>query len=378
MLQETARQFAEAELKPKSFEMDEKESFNEAAFHKMGDLGVLGITVPVEEGGAGMDAVAATIAMEEFGRHDASTALSYLAHTILFTHNLSRHGSEEQKKKYLPKVCSGEWIAGMAITEPEAGSDALGMQSFAEKKGNKWILNGSKIWITNSTIGNVFFVYAKTDKTGDPKKDLSSFIVEKSFPGFRAGKKFSKMGMRGSPTGELIFENCEIPEENLVGGYPGVACQKMMRNLEIERVTIAGISNGIALQAVEEMTKYATERKQFGKELGSFQMIQKMIADSIANTSAARELVFSAAKQIDLAGDETRLDSLAAEAKLVAAQNATQVGLDAIQVLGGYGYSREFPVERYMRDAKLNEIGAGTNEVLRMIIAKTALKKYRS
>jgi isovaleryl-CoA dehydrogenase len=377
MLQETIHQFAESEFAPLAEQMDEKEEFNEKAFRKLGELGLLGITADPESGGSGMDTVSACIAHEELGRFDASSALSYLAHSILFVHNLNAWGSEEQKKKYLPKTCSGEWISGMGLTEPGSGSDATSLSTTAELKGDHYILNGTKIWITNSTEGDVFFVYAKTSNTGDPKKDLSSFIVEKTFKGFKVGKKFSKMGMRGSPTGELVFENCEVPKENLVGGEPGQALTKMMRNLEIERVTIAAISNGIALQSIEVMSRYATERKQFGKEIGKFQLVQKMISDAVAGTEAARELTFSAAKRIDLAGKDTRLDDVAAQAKLIAATNATKVAMDAIQVLGGYGYSREFPVERYARDAKLNEIGAGTNEVLRMIIAKRTLSKFR-
>jgi isovaleryl-CoA dehydrogenase len=375
MIQETARQFAKSELAPKAEELDQKEEFNDSAFRKMGELGLLGITVPTEYEGSGLDTVASTIVMEEFGRACASTALSYLAHSILFVHNLKEHGTEEQKKKYLPKTCSGEWISGMAMTEPGAGSDSISMQTRAEKKGDKYILNGSKIWITNSTQGDVFFVYAKTP-TDDNPNALSSFIIEKTFSGFKAGKKFSKMGMRASPTGELHFENCEVPAENLVGGTEGVALKKMLKNLEIERVTIAGISNGIALQAIDDMTKYATERKQFGQEIGQFQMVQQKIADAVALTMAARELTFSGAKRIDLE-PETRLDDVAAAAKLISAQNATKVALDAIQTLGGYGYSREFPVERYARDAKLNEIGAGTNEVLRIILAKKELKRWQ-
>ncbi|MBK9293129.1 MAG: acyl-CoA dehydrogenase family protein [Oligoflexia bacterium] len=375
MLQDSVRQFANKELAKGAALRDEKETLEPDLFKKMGELGILGITVPTEFGGAGMDAVAATIVMEELGAVCASTALSYLAHSMLAVHNLCVNGNDAQKKKYLPKLCSGELIGGMGMTEPGAGSDALGMTSKAEKKDNVWILNGTKTYITNGPQGDFFLCYIKT---GTDKKDISTFLIEKNFKGFSAGKKISKMGMRGSPTGELIFENCEVPEENLVGKVND-SVHHMVRNLNIERVTIAGISNGIARAAHEYSAKYATERKQFDKPLGSFQMIQKMIADNYAQYVSSRALCFLAARMIDEKKEkEFKIGKMAASAKLVAAQMATEVGLNAIQILGGYGYTKEYPVERYMRDAKLIEIGAGTNEVMRMIIAKDILREFDS
>ncbi len=369
MLAESVRQFAQKEVAPGAAERDEKEHFDQSLVKKMGDLGILGITVSPDYGGAGMDTVAATIVMEELGAACASTALSYLAHSILAVHNLSTNGSEAQKKKYLPKLVTGEMWGGMGMTEPGAGSDAVGMSLRAEKKGDHYVLNGTKTFITNAAGGNFFLVYGRTGKV---KKELSTFLIEKSFKGFSVGKKISKLGMRASPTGELVFENCEVPLENLVG-KEGDSVSHMMRNLNIERVTISGISNGLAKAALDFSTKYATERKQFEKPIGSFQMVQKMIADNFTNYMASRALTFQAAQAIDEKKDTSHM---AAAAKVFSAEMATQVGLNAIQILGGYGYTREYPVERYMRDAKLMEIGAGTSEIMRIIIARQLLKEY--
>jgi isovaleryl-CoA dehydrogenase len=366
-LRDTVRKFAETELAPKAAELDEKQGFNVAAIKKMGELGILGITADTDFGGAGLDAVAATLVMEEFGAVCASTALSYLAHSILAVNNLSTNGTPDQKKKYLPKLCSGEWIGSMAISEPGAGSDAFGLQTQAKKQGSRYILNGTKMWITNASHSDFFWVYAKT---GSTKKDISTFIVEKSFKGFSVGKKLDKFGMRASPTCELIFENCEVPAENLVG-EEGKSISHMVRNLLIERVTIAGISLGISRAAIQYSTLYAKDRKQFDQRLLDFQMIQKMLADATAEYLSSRTLTYEAAKAIDVFGGESsQAILLGTSAKLWAAQTATKIALDAIQILGGYGYTKEYPVERYMRDAKLNEIGAGTNEVMRIILAR--------
>lgn len=370
MLQETVRQFALSELAPRIEQLDTEEGFNRESFHKMGELGLLGIIVPEADGGTGLDAVASTIVMEEMGAVDASTTLSYLAHTILCVNQIAVNGSKEQKQKYLPKLMSGEWIGGMGMTEPGSGSDALGMKTKATKKGDGYLLNGSKTFITNGPGGDIFYVYAKT---GDTKRDVSTFIVEKDFPGFSVGKKFSKMGMRASPTGELFFQDCAVPEANRVGPE-NASVKSMMRNLDIERITIAGISLGIARASIEVATQYCKDRKQFGKPIGAFQQMQERLTEAAAWYEACRALTYQAAKVWDLGlmtGKEASM--MAAKAKLQAAQMATQVALDAIQILGGYGYIREFPVERYMRDAKLVEIGAGTNEVLRLIIARQML-----
>jgi isovaleryl-CoA dehydrogenase len=369
MLQDTVRQFALAELAPRIEELDEKEGFNREAFKKLGELGLLGVTVSEEDGGTAMGAIAATIAMEELASVDASTTLSYLAHTILCVNQIGTNGSKEQKVKYLPRLLSGEQIGGMGMSEPEAGSDALGMKTQATKDGDHYLLNGTKTWITNGPIGDLFYVYAKT-ATG--KKSVSTFIVEKEMAGFSAGKKFKKMGMRASPTGELIFENIRIPEANRVGAE-GSSVKSMMRNLDIERITIAGMSLGMARSCIETATRYATERKQFGKPIGAFQQIQERLAEASAWYEACRALTYNSAKMFDEGMTGKELSALAARAKLQAGQMATQVGLDAIQILGGYGYTREFSVERHMRDAKLIEIGAGTNEILRLIIARQML-----
>ncbi len=370
MLQTTTRQMARVALKTKIEKLDEEEGFNRESFKKMGELGLLGITVPVQDGGAGMDAVAATLVMEEMAAEDASTTLSYLAHTILCVNQIAMNGSPEQKKKYLPKLISGEWIGGMGMSEPEAGSDALGMKTKAVLKGDHYILNGTKTWITNGPVGDVFYCYAKT---GEDRKQISTFIVERGMSGFSTGKKFKKMGMRASPTGELIFSDCKVPNSHRVG-KEGESTKQMMRNLDLERITIAGISLGVARSAIESATQYSKERKQFGKPIGAFQQIQERLAEASAWYEACRCLTYDAAKMWDLKLVEGREAShKAAKAKLQAAQMATQVALDAIQILGGYGYTREFPVERYMRDAKLMEIGAGTNEVLRLVIARQML-----
>ncbi len=370
MLQDTVRQYALAELAPKIEHLDHEEKFNDAAFRKLGDLGLLGITVKEEDGGAGLGAVAATIAMEEMGAVDASTTLSYLAHTILCVNQIGANGSPEQKKKYLPKLISGEWIGGMGMSEPGAGSDALGMTTKATRTADGYNLFGGKTWITNGPNGDIFYVYAKT---GEGKKNLSTFIVERGMKGFSTGKKFSKMGMRASPTGELVFEDVKLPESARVG-EENSSVKMMMRNLDLERVTIAGISLGIARGAIEAATAYAKDRKQFNKPIASFQQIQERIAEASTNYEASRALVYSCAKMWDegkLVGKQASV--MSAQAKLHAAQMATKVALDAIQILGGYGYTREFPVERMMRDAKLIEIGAGTNEIMRVIIARQLL-----
>lgn len=370
LLQNTVRQFAKQELGPVIEKLDDEEGFNRESFYKMGELGLLGITVPERDGGAGLDSVAATIVMEEMGAVDASTTLSYLAHTILCVNQISNNCSPEQKERYLPKLISGEWIGGMGMSEPDFGSDALGMKTKAVRQGDHYLLKGTKTWITNGPVGEVFYCYAKT---GPQKRDVSTFMVERKTPGFSTGKKFSKMGMRASPTGELVFDDCKIPAENRVG-QEGESIKMLMRNLDLERITISGISLGLARASIEVATQYAKDRKAFGKPIGAFQQIQERLTEAAAWYEACRSLTYQAAKVWDLGlmtGKEASM--MAAKAKLQSAQMATQVALDAIQILGGYGYVKEFPVERYMRDAKLMEIGAGTNEILRLIIARQML-----
>jgi isovaleryl-CoA dehydrogenase len=366
-LVKTCRAFAKEELAPKAEKLDHDEQFNLEAFKKMGELGVLGITASPDYGGAGLGALEATIVMEEFGKACASSTLSYLAHSILCVNNLDKNASKEQKEKYLPKLITGEHIGCMAMSEPENGSDAVGMRTRAKKVGNEYVINGSKMWITNAQYADVIYLYTRT---GENKKDLTTFIVEKNAPGYSVSKKIHKMGMRASPTGELSFQNVKVPQSARVG-EEGDSVHHMMKNLDLERITISGISLGIAQACVDQCIKYAQERKQFGKAIGNFQLVQKMVADMSANTAMMRHFLYSACKEYDL-GNKTA--TLAAQVKLALPALATKIALDAIQLHGGYGYSREFPVERYLRDAKLMEIGAGTNEVMIMIIAKNLLK----
>lgn len=369
-LQKVCRDFAQKELAPKAEFHDEEESFNIAAFKKMGELGILGITADPEYGGAGLGATAATIVMEEFGKACAGSTLSYLAHSILCVNNIQNNASPEQKAKYLPKLITGEHIGCMGMSEPEFGSDAVGIQTKAKQDGDYYIVNGTKMWITNAQYADVAYLYTRT---GDDRKNLSTFIVEKGTPGFSVGKPIHKMGMRSSPTGELVFENAKVPKSQLVG-KEGDSIYHMMKNLDIERITISGISLGIAQACVDQCIKYAQERKQFGKHIGNFQLVQKMIAEMATETEMMRSFLYSTAKQYD---NGVKGPSVAAMVKLALPKMATKIALDAIQLHGGYGYSREFPLERMMRDNKLNEIGAGTNEVMIMIIAKNLLKDMR-
>jgi len=367
-LQKVCRDFALKELAPFAQENDEKEQFNIDAFKKMGELGLLGITADPKYGGAGLGATAATIVMEEFGAVCASSTLSYLAHTILCVNNIQQNGSEEQKEKFLPKLISGEHIGCMGMSEPEYGSDALGIQTKAVNHKDHYLINGAKMWITNAQYSDIAYIYTRTGKN---KKDLTTFILEKSNGDFSVGKPIHKMGMRASPTGELIFENSKVPLDSRVGNE-GESTYHMMKNLEIERITISGISLGIARSCVEQCLKYSSERKQFGKKIGDFQLVQKMIAEMSTETEMMKHFLYSACKEYD---QGKKGPVIAAQVKLALPKMATKIALDAIQLHGGYGYSREFQLERYLRDNKLNEIGAGTNEVMIMIIAKTLLKE---
>lgn len=363
------KDFAQKEIAPKAEHHDTHETFNMDAFKKMGELGLLGITADPEYGGAGLGATEATIVMEEFGKACPGLTLSYLAHSMLCVNNINTNASKEQKAKYLPKLITGEHIGAMGMSEPGYGSDAVGMQCKATQKGDDYVINGNKMWITNAQYADVVYLYTRT---GKEKKDLTTFIVDtKATEGYSVSKEIHKMGMRSSPTGELAFENAKVPGENRVGNE-GDSVHHMMRNLEIERLTISGISLGVAQACVDQCIKYANEREQFGKTLGNFQMIQKMIAEMAAETEMMRSFLYDSCKL----WDEGKVSNTrAAMVKLQLPKMATKIALDAIQLHGGYGYSREFPVERLMRDNKLNEIGAGTNEVMIMIIAKNLLKE---
>lgn len=366
-IRDMCRDFARNELAPVAEKHDTDETFNMEAFKKMGEIGVLGITADPKYGGAGMGALAATIVMEEFGKACASSTLSYLAHSILAVNNIQNNASEKQKEMYLPKLVTGEHIGCMGMSEPEYGSDAVGIQTKAEDKGDHYLLNGSKMWITNAQYADIAYVYTRT---GPERKNLSTFILEKEKGHFTFGKPIHKMGMRASPTGELIFDNAKVEKSQLVGNE-GDSVYHMMKNLDIERITISGISLGIAQACVDQCIKYANERSQFGKTIGNYQMIQRMIAEMATETEMMRSFLYNTAYQYD---QGVQGPVVAAQVKLAIPKLATKIALDAIQLHGGYGYSREFPVERMMRDNKLNEIGAGTNEVMVMIIAKNLLE----
>lgn len=357
------RNFTEREVDPQAEAHDRDERFNLNLFRKLGELGLLGVTVPLEYGGSGMDATAAVIVHEELSAADPGFCLAYLAHSMLFVNNLAVNGTEEQKKKYLPAACSGDAVGGMCMSEPNAGTDVLGMGTLAKKDGNEYVLNGQKMWITNGAIadgelGDVFLVYAKTEDPND--RAISLFLVEKGMPGFKLGQKIhDKLGMRASTTAELVFEECRIPAENLVGS-PGAAIKSMMRNLAIERVALAAMSLGIARRSVEIMNRYARERESFGKPLNRFGQVQRHIAESYAEYMAGRAYTYHVASKLTLDAFGNRVDSDGV--KLYCSTMGKNVADRAIQVLGGYGYVGEYQVERLWRDAKLLEIGGGTIE----------------
>ena len=367
MLREMIRDFVQEFVEPQAHEYDKKEQFNIELFRELGDLGLLGITVPEEYGGAGLDAVAATIAHEEISYSDAGFALAYLAHSMLFVNNLAYNGSEEQKTRILPKVCSGEWIGAMAMSEPDAGTDVLGLSTTAEKNADgDWVLNGRKMWITNGCIddqgtpADIVWVYARTGYDEKGRVKLSTFLVEKGMPGFSVGQKiFDKTGMRASNTAELVFDDCVVPAGNLVGEEGG-SLLHMMGNLEIERLTLAGMSVGIARRCLHEMNKYASEREAFGVQIRSFGQMQRHIGESWAKYRAMRAYVYDTANNIQLGKSGQRLDSDGV--KLFATTAAKEIADAAIQVMGGYGYVAEYHVERLWRDSKLLEIGGGTLE----------------
>lgn len=365
MLRETVRGFVEAEVEPQAHEFDRSERFNLPLFRKMGELGLLGLTVPEAYGGSGMDAVAAVIVHEELSASDPGFALAYLAHSMLCVNNVAVNANEEQKKRILPKLCSGEWVGCMAMSEPHVGTDVMGMKSTAQKKGSGYLINGRKMWITNGCIdengtpADVVLCYAKSgEKNG--KVQLSTFLIEKGHKGYSVGQKIrDKNGMRASNTAELVFSDCEVPLTALVG-EEGDSLHHMMRNLEIERLTLAAMSLGIARRSLQIMNKYARDREAFGKPLAAFGQVQKYIGDSYAEYMAAKAYVYDTARRLDLNKGGQRLDSDGV--KLFAAQMAKKVADNAIQVLGGYGYVGEYIVERLWRDAKLLEIGGGTLE----------------
>ncbi len=352
MLRAMVADFTATQVEPQAEAYDAKEHLNISLFKALGELGLLGITIPVEDGGAGMDTVAAVIAHEEISKSDPGFCLAYLAHSMLFVNNFYHCSNAEQRGRYLEPVLSGEWVGGMAMTEPGYGTDVAGMQTTAVLRGDKYILNGTKTFITNGPEGHVFLVYAQTGGA------ISAFIVDRDCPGFSSSAHIPKMGMRASSMSELIFDDCEVPATNLLGAE-GQGFTHMMRNLEIERLTLAAMSTGIAERCLEIMINYGEERVAFGHPINRFGQIQKYIADSFAMTQAARCLVYQVAHNV---GPDVRNRIGSDAAKLFAAPVGKSVADNAMQVMGGAGYCREYPIERLLRDAKLIEIGGGTLE----------------
>jgi isovaleryl-CoA dehydrogenase len=378
MLREMVRSFVREEVEPQAHAYDKKEEFNLPLFRKLGELGLLGITVPEEFGGAGLDATAACLVHEELSASDPGFALAYLAHSMLCVNNLTQNGSQAQKEKYLPKLCSGEWVGSMAMSEPNYGTDVVGMESSAVKEGDSYRINGRKMWITNGTVdeagtsADVVWLYARTDDRKSGKPRLSTFIVDRGCPGYSVGQKIhDKLGMRASNTAELVFDQCLVPAANLVGDE-GSSLRHMMKNLELERLTLGAMSLGIARRCLEAMNRYAGERQAFGQPLHQFGQIQKYIAESYAEYRAARAYAYETARRLNLGQEGNRLDSDGV--KLVASTMAKNVADRAIQVLGGYGYVGEYTVERLWRDAKLIEIGGGTLEAHQKNIARDLSK----
>ena len=377
LFRQMIREFAEKEVKPLAAEIDEQERFPQETVEKMAKLGIFGIPVPKQYGGAGGDNIMYSIAVEELSRCCATTGVVVSAHTSLCMSPILQFGTEEQKMKYVPKLASGEWIGAFGLTEPNAGTDAAGQQTTAVLDGEEWVLNGNKIFITNAGHANVYIVIAMTDKSLGTK-GISAFIVEASTPGFSVGKKELKMGIRGSATAELIFSNCRIPKANLLGKV-GEGFKIAMMTLDGGRIGIASQALGIAQGALDETVKYTKERKQFGKAIAKFQNTQFQMADLKTKIEAARLLVRSAAFREDehVANPRVNYSADAAMAKLYAAEVAMEVTTKCVQFHGGYGYTREYPVERMMRDAKITEIYEGTSEVQRMVIAGKLFGKIK-
>ncbi len=364
-LRDTVRAFADDEIAPLAAEIDRTDKFPRQLWPKMGALGLHGITVEEEQGGTGMGYLAHVVAMEEVSRGSASVGLSYGAHSNLCVNQIRRNGSEAQKRRYLPKLISGEHVGALAMSEPGAGSDVVSMRTRAEKKGDRFVLTGSKMWITNGPEADALVVYAKTDPGAGPR-GITAFLIEKGMKGFRPAQKLDKLGMRGSPTSELVFEECEVPEENVLGRVnDGV--RVLMSGLDYERAVLAAGPLGIMQACLDAVVPYVHERKQFGQPIGEFQLMQGKLADMYTTMNACKAYVYAVARACDR-GQTTRKD--AAGAILYAAEKATWMALEAVQALGGNGYINEFPTGRLLRDAKLYEIGAGTSEIRRMLIGR--------
>lgn len=371
MLRDAVATFARAEIAPIAAEIDRSNEFPNELWPKMGEMGLLGVTVSEQYGGAEMGYLAHIVAMEEISRASASVGLSYGAHSNLCVNQINRNGNAEQKEKYLPKLITGEWIGALAMSEPSSGSDVISMQMKAEKKGDRYVLNGTKMWITNGPDADVIVVYAKTEPDAG-SKGITAFIVEKAF-GFTTAQKLDKLGMRGSNTGELVFQNVEVPEENILGELNRGAAV-LMSGLDYERAVLSAGPTGIMQACMDVVVPYVHERKQFGQSIGEFELMQGKLADMYTTMNATKAYVYAVGKACDR-GEATRKD--AAGAILYAAEKATWMALEAIQALGGNGYTNEYPVGRYLRDAKLYEIGAGTSEIRRMLIGRELFNETR-
>ena len=372
MLRETVGSFAQAKIAPRADDIDRSNKFPRDLWPELGALGLLGITVEEEWGGSGLGYLAHSVAMEEISRASAAVGLSYGAHSNLCVNQIRRNGSAEQKKRYLPKLISGEHVGALAMSEPNAGSDVVSMRTRADRRGDRYVLNGSKMWITNGPLAETIVVYAKTDPTAG-SRGMTAFIVENGFKGFSTAPKLDKLGMRGSDTGELVFEDCEVPAENVLG-VEGNGVNVLMSGLDYERAVLAAGPIGVMQACLDLVIPYVHQRTQFGQPIGRFQLIQAKLADMYVALSSTKAYVYAVAKACDR-GETTRED--AAGAILYAAENATKIALDAVQLLGGNGYINDYPTGRYLRDAKLYEIGAGTSEIRRMLIGRQLFDKTR-
>jgi len=371
-LRDTISGFAQDTIAPRAADIDRTNRFPRELWPQMGELGLLGITVEEEWGGSGLGYLEHCVAMEEVSRASAAVGLSYGAHSNLCVNQLRRNGTPDQKRRYLPKLISGEHVGALAMSEPGAGSDVVSMRTRAEKRGDRYVLNGSKMWITNGPEADTVVVYAKTDPSAGPR-GISAFVIEKGFKGFTTAQKLDKLGMRGSDTSELLFEDCEVPEENVVGAI-GNGVNVLMSGLDYERVVLAAGPLGIMQACLDAVIPYVHERKQFGQPIGSFQLIQAKLADMYVAMNAAKAYVYSVARACDQ-GKTTRED--AAGAILYSSERATWMALETIQCLGGNGYTNDYPAGRLLRDAKLYEIGAGTSEIRRMLIGREIFEKTR-
>src|SRR5712692_10340918 len=372
MLRDSVRAFSDDHIAPRADEIDRSNQFPRDLWPRFGELGLLGITVEEEYGGAGFGYLEHCVAMEEVSRGSASVGLSYGAHSNLAVNQLRRNGNDAQRRKYLPKLISGEHVGALAMSEPEAGSDVVGMRTRADKKGERYVLNGSKMWITNGPSADTLIVYAKTDPAAGPR-GISAFIIEKGMKGFSTAQKLDKLGMRGSDTCELVFQDCEVPAENVLGGV-GDGVTLLMSGLDYERVVLASGLLGIMQACMDVVTPYIHERRPSGQPIGELQLVHGKVADMYVGMNACKAYVYAVAKACDR-GETTRED--AAGAILYAAENATKIALDAVQLLGGNGYINDYPTGRYLRDAKLYEIGAGTSEIRRMLIGRELFEKTR-